>query len=114
MRSTLLALSLLLPLCGCGRHAATLYQWGSYEPLLYTGFERYEPPVRQLAVMERESEQCAQSGRRLPPGWHAQMGYLYYQNGAREAARVAFMREKELYPESARFMDRLLKALEPR
>lgn len=44
----------------------------------------------------------------MPPGWHAHLGYLYYQVGKSDQARQELMTEKAEFPESAVFVDRLL------
>ena len=48
----------------------------------------------------------------VPPGFHAHLGYLYYQLGKADAARQELQTEKAEFPESAVFMDRLLANLE--
>ena len=44
----------------------------------------------------------------MPPGWHAHLGYLYFELGKSDQARQEFETEKANFPESAVFMDRLL------
>jgi len=49
---------------------------------------------------------------RMPPGWHAHLGYLYYELGQRDQARQELLTEKAEFPESKVFMDRLLANLQ--
>jgi hypothetical protein len=44
----------------------------------------------------------------VPPGYHAHLGYLYYQSGKADQALQSFETEKQLFPESTRFMDLLI------
>jgi len=45
------------------------------------------------------------------PGFHAQLGYAYYELGKVDQARQEFETEKADFPESAVLMDRLLARL---
>jgi hypothetical protein len=47
----------------------------------------------------------------MHPGFHAHLGYLYFQTGKLDQARQEFETEKAEFPESAVFMDRLLSNL---
>ena len=48
-----------------------------------------------------------QKSKPLPPGWHAQLGYAYFQLGKLDQAKQEFEAEKAAFPQSAVFMDRL-------
>jgi hypothetical protein len=41
----------------------------------------------------------------VPPGVHAHLGYMYYLQGNTGAAYQEFMTERELFPESATFVN---------
>ena len=49
---------------------------------------------------------------RLAPGLKAELGYLYMQAGAPEKAIALFKREKRAWPESAYFMDVMIRVAE--
>jgi hypothetical protein len=49
---------------------------------------------------------------RLAPGLTAELGYLYMQAGAPEKAITLFKREKRTWPESAYFMDVMIRVAE--
>jgi hypothetical protein len=49
---------------------------------------------------------------RLAPGLKAELGYLYMQAGAPEKAVALFKREKRAWPESAYFMDVMIRIAE--
>ena len=88
--------SLVALLTGCA--APTLYSWGQYEDLVYV---TYAAPGKAPAEMRA-------ANKRVPPGWHAYLGYLYVQVGKVDEARRELETEKAEFPESAVFVDRLL------
>ena len=108
-----LALPLLLTLLGC---TSTHYDWGRYEDSVQTvtqspdGFDL----AAEIDALETQAEITANKDRILPPGYHAHLGYLLAVAGNLDGARRHFEAEKELFPESGRFMDRLIEKLTPR
>jgi hypothetical protein len=104
--AVLLACALLT---GCAT-PKTLYTWGSYEELIYVSYAAPDsvPPELQVEKMEQDYQAARASGKRLPPGWHAQLGHLYFQLGKLDQAQQELRTEKAQFPESAVFIDRLL------
>jgi hypothetical protein len=103
----------LLPVCillltGCA--APTLYTWGHYEELIYVSYAApgKVSPEMQVMKLEEDYQKARATNKRMPPGWHAQQGYLYYQLGKMDQAHREFLTEKAEFPESAVFIDRLL------
>lgn len=97
-------------LAGCATHNVTLYSWGDYEEVIYSSYAapgKY-PPQAQIETLEKDYQEARAGNRRMPPGWHAHLGYLYFQLGKSDQARQEFMTEKAEFPESAVLMDRLL------
>lgn len=91
-----------------------LYDWPDYEASVHaacTDFEHVDLPkhveafVAQVAAIEEK-------GHVVPPGIHAHLGYLYTLVGDNTSARAELQTERELFPESAVFMDRLLARLD--
>lgn len=108
-RTSLLVLAALL-LTGCVNKRPTLYEWGSYEAQLYA---MYSNPGKvsveeQIQGLERDYQLARSANKSVPPGYHAHLGYLYFQSGNADRALQSFRTEKELYPESASYMDRLI------
>lgn len=105
------ALALLLLLAGCA--APTLYSWGSYEAVVYATYAKpgAMPPERQIELLEQDYQKARSENKPVPPGFHAHLGYLYYQIGRLDEARREFETEKAWFPESVPFMDRLLASL---
>jgi hypothetical protein len=109
----LLALCAALSLAACATTPKMLYAWGSYEELIYVANVKPGslPPDAQADQMEKDRQAAEAEGKRLPPGWHAQMASLYAQTGRLDLAEQELLAEKAAFPESATLMDRLLSNL---
>jgi len=112
----LVAAGSAIVLAGCATRPPTLYTWGSYEELIYVSHA--EPGKvaleNQVQILESDYQQARAANKRMPPGWHAHLGHLYYQLGRGDQARQELLTEKADFPESAIFVDRLLANLEKR
>ena len=106
----LLLLILAASTAACVSRPAPLYHWGQYEEVLYSNHARpgAADPQNQIASLEQEYQAARSENTKLPPGWHAHLGYLYFQAGKADQAQQEFVTEKSQFPESAVFMDRLL------
>ena len=109
----LAGLSLLLLVAGC-QTARPLYYWGHYEPTVY---QSYSKPGKisvdeQILNLQEDITKASAAGLLVHPGLHAHLGYLQASAGHNDAAQKEFETEKILFPESAAFMDRMLKQLE--
>ena len=109
-------LGTVVALAGCASKPPTLYTWGSYEETIYvTHAEPGKlPPESQVDILEKDYQQARAANKRMPPGWHAHLGYLYYQLGKVDQAKQELITEKAEFPESSVFVDRLLANLEKR
>src|SRR5262245_60201268 len=105
---TMMALALAVTLAGC---TSPLYDWGQYEDSLWRMQTEKFSPEKEAKVLSEEIDATLAKGRRVPPGKLATLGFFYYQSGDREAARACFQREKELYPESAGFVDGMIRRM---
>ena len=97
-------------LAGCAAEPRTLYTWGSYEELIYGSYASpgKVAPEQRVEIREKDYQVARAANKRMPPGWHAHLGYLYYQLGKPDQARQELLTEEAEFPESAVFMDRLL------
>jgi hypothetical protein len=101
-------------LFGCaGNKPVALYDWGQYQSMVYA---RYSDPGKvpaQAMIEQLEKDyQIAQSGnKKMPPGWHAYLGFLYLETGRQDSAVSSFLTEKAQFPESTRYMDFILSRL---
>jgi hypothetical protein len=69
-------------------------------------------PEEQVAELEQDYQKARAESKRMPPGFHAHLGYMYFQLGKLDQARRELETEKTEFPESAVFVDRLLASLE--
>ena len=109
----LAAAAALLVLVGCATRPAPLYSWErfprqQYEILLREGAGSLD----QIAAMNSHAEKAKANNASLPPGFRAHLGLLHLSAGNADAARDFWMAEKVAFPESAPYMDSLLKKLD--
>jgi hypothetical protein len=64
--------------------------------------------TKDVQLLSQEVDRASAEGRRVAPGIHAHLGYLYYMAGNSGAAVAQFNAEKAAYPESATFIDGML------
>ncbi len=108
----LVALLALLAASACSS-TPVLYRWGAYEPLLYQMYTQGDgsDPFEQTALLREDIDRTQAEGKRVPPGVHAHLGFLYYSQGDKSAAREEFLKERELFPESSVFINGILKRM---
>lgn len=104
-----LVLAAGIVLTGCAAPQSR-YEWGSYEEVVYASYLARDdvPAEKQVELLEKDYQIARSANKHMPPGWHAHLGYLYYQVGRADQARQELMTEKAEFPESAVFVDRLL------
>lgn len=110
--TTLLAALLLLS--GCATPEPPLYRWGSYEQLVYAGYRDpgSSDPVNDALALEADLARTEAEGAAIPPGVRIHLAYLYFQQGRDAEARDLLLAERENFPESTTFVNRLLSRLE--
>ncbi len=103
--------TLALLLAGCAKQADTsLYNWDNYQKTVYQYYQGDKVgPEEQIASLKESIEKSRATGKAVPPGLHAQLGLLYANTGHTDLACQEFNTEKSLFPESATYMDFLLK-----
>ena len=106
-----LMIAALCALSACA--SKSLYHWGRYEDLIY---DMYVNPGKadtstQAAKLSEDIDKAHAEGKAVPPGVHAHLGYLYYQQGNLGGAQQEFQTEKRLFPESAAFIDGILQRM---
>lgn len=106
---------LLFIVTGCATHNTALYNYENYSESYYTNAKNHNAES-QLALQKSielaiQNAQNSQSGR-VAPGLYANLGYIYLKEGQQQLAIENFKKEKALYPESAHFMDRMIKKVE--
>ncbi len=68
-------------------------------------------PALQIEQLEADYEVARARNLRVPLGFHAHLGVLYFQIGKLDRARQELQAEQGQFPESAVFMQRLLSRL---
>lgn len=91
-----------------------LYLWEAfprqqYETLRLNG---NGVPADQIIALQAHAAKARAAGAALPPGFRAHLGMLMLSTGDAQGAREAWRAEKLAFPESALYMDQLLKRLE--
>lgn len=94
-----------LVLAGCATNK-TLYGWGQYEPQVYEYFKG-ESPEQQILVLESHLKETESKGEKIPPGFYAHLGLLYAKVGKDAEFRIMLEQEKQLYPESSKYINNL-------
>jgi hypothetical protein len=102
-----------LMMAGCAAPSTSLYQWGSYQTQVYNLYnDPGKVPVEaQIEKLEADYQVARSANKTMPPGYHAHLGYLYFQVGKKDQALQSFQTEKSLFPESTVFMDRVIAQL---
>lgn len=107
-----LALIASLALVGCAQPGPKpLYQWAGYQPAVYQYMKSNgSEPGAQIAALEAQIEKNKVAGEANPPGMHAHLALLYSKTGDDVAAQRHLEAERAQFPESAAYVDFLLKS----
>lgn len=100
---------------GCAQKSQSLYNYGTYSERYYA-YKKDATDESMFALQQSiekaiENAGDSRSGR-VPPGMYANLGYLYLKSGNGKEAITNFEREKAIYPESAHFMERMIRKVE--
>lgn len=104
----------VMALIGCAQQGPPpLYQWETFPRMQYDALLRHGAgSPDQIPAMEAQAEKARAANAALPPGFRAHLGMLKLSVGDIDRARELLMAEKVSFPESASYMDRLLKQLQ--
>lgn len=92
----------------------SLYSWYQYDDATHA-FTKNQTEESEKALVDNFDKIINhQRGTRkvVPPGIYAERGYYFLKSGKTTEALDYFNKEKKLYPESAVFMDRIIKRME--
>lgn len=98
---------------GCQTAPKPLYHWQEfprqqYQTLLMDGSD----PQAQIQTLEAQAEKARAGNLALPPGFRAHLGLMYLNVGNPDQARALFEAERASFPESAVFIDSLLRRMD--
>lgn len=100
----------LLVGCASAPRPQPLYAWYGYETQLDQWFRQTSTsPDVQLQSMQKDLQRMQSAGQRVPPGFRAHIGLLQGQMGDLVSMRSMLEAEKAAFPESAAYMDFLLR-----
>ena len=99
-------------LIGCAAPVKPIYHWEGYQRQLY-GHLKGEGtnPDEQMRLLQAHAEKARVAGLALPPGFRAHMGLVSLRLGRDAEAKQQLEAEKSVFPESAPYMDFLLKRM---
>lgn len=112
-RGALTAIALLM-LGGCVTQHAAKYDWGSYNPALYTYYKDPAKAAELMASLQAIINSTNAGRGTVPPGVYAEYGYLQLQQGKSQEAVASFQAEEQHWPESKTFMDRMIQVASTR
>jgi hypothetical protein len=96
-------------LSGC-QTTKPLYHYGAYQDAVYAHFKNEDSSVtEEITALEKTIAKSSAQNLPVGPGLNAHLGYLYIESGQMDTGIAYLLKEKALYPESAQFIDFLLK-----
>lgn len=101
-----------LALVGCAQPGPKpLYQWAGYQTSVYQYMKSNgAEPGAQIATLEAQIEKNKVANEANPPGLRAHLALLYAKTGDDVAAQRHLEAERAQFPESAAYVDFLLKS----
>jgi hypothetical protein len=94
-------------LAGC---VEPLFYWGKYENSLVERYIDNNPAQTETYLRELMTE-AESEHKRIPPGIYADYGFALFKRGDKLGAITYFEKEKQLYPEAAPFMTKLIERI---
>ncbi|WP_274585167.1 DUF4810 domain-containing protein [Neisseria leonii] len=111
MTFRVLSLTAAFLLTACGSAPKQMYYWKGYNAAVYERLKNDDGTVGgQIGKMEKYFDEADRKQLAAAPGAYAHMGLLLADAGQTDAAKAQFEKEKQQFPESAVFMDFLLKS----
>lgn len=97
-------------LSACVQQPKPMYSWQSYQPSVYAYLkDDGADSTLQIQALEKNIETARAANVELPPGFRAHLGMLYLKTGDGDKAVEQLQGEKVAFPESAPFMDFLMR-----
>jgi hypothetical protein len=97
---------------GCAEAPKRLYYWEGFQGQLYEHFKAdSSSPEDQLRILDAQAQKSRASGAALPPGFRAHLAMIYLRLGRDGEAMQELEAEKANFPESAHYMNFLLKRM---
>ncbi|WP_233236312.1 DUF4810 domain-containing protein [Bordetella sp. LUAb4] len=87
----------------------TKYSWGDYDKALYSYYQSDGNAADYQKALESAMQGAESTQKLVAPGLYAEYGYLLMQQKQNAQAVTYFEKEKQAWPESARFMEAMMK-----
>lgn len=113
MKKLFIAAVAVLAISSC-TSTKTLYSWHDYENATYQYSKKSTEELHVKMLDEYKKVIDKQKGIRgvVPPGLYAEYGYQLCKGGKKEEGLNFLKKEIELYPESEKYISRIIKQLE--
>lgn len=113
MRKFIIFAICMMALASCQSNQS-LYSWYDSEDATYDYIKRGTEEKLTEAMAQYEKVIKKQKGLRktVPPGVNAEYGFLLYKAGKKEEGLTLLRAESQAYPESEKFISRIIKQLE--
>ncbi len=107
------ALCIVCGLSSCVTPVSTLYSWDNYDSAVYTYYKKQTPKsLERVTKMYQEITTSPKGTRQVPPpGACAEYGYLLCLQGKKAEGMPLLEKEIELYPESKKFVERIISTI---
>lgn len=86
----------------------THYQWGNYDEALYANYKNPQDRQAFVASLKTIILQSEKTRGKAPPGVYAEYGYALFEEGNGVEAIVYFKKERDAWPESREFMEKMI------
>lgn len=113
MKKLFILSTCMMALASC-QTQQSLYSWYNSEDATYMYTKRGTEELLTRAMEQYEKVINNQKGLRkvVPPGVNAEYGFLLYKAGKKEEGLALLKAEKDAYPESEKFISRIINQLE--
>ncbi len=114
MKKLLLSVVCMIAIASCTTSQKPLYSWYDSEDATYKYTKRgtEELLTKAMAQYEKVIEKQKGSRKVVPPGVNAEYGYLLIKSGKKEEGLALLRAEIKAYPESEKFISRIINQLE--
>ncbi len=102
-------LLLLIPIIILSGCATQRYAWDGYDNSLYAYYKHPENKQKYIEHLSAIIQRAEQANSKVPPGVYAEYGYMFYEAQDYSKAIVYFQKESGSWPESAYFMDKMIR-----
>lgn len=93
--------------------STSLYSWYNYEDATYNYYKNPDEKKQEKMMNQYAKMLQNQKGTRkvVPPGLNAEYGFMLVKAGKKEEGLALLQKEIELYPESEKYISRIINQL---